>query len=245
MSSLLTPLIRKSYGSIDELNNIVENSNNNVNIYTPDLYEGYIHCIYVRIDLEDFSKLFTYYDVNDMLSSRKFVMYSNNKIGVLCYDNNGRRFDCEKWEYLRSQIYNYEEVDVAYSVDQFKNRMILNPEKINTLSLRYNASGNWCNLDTKLTMLIGKRVIPKYTKKDINFISSNSRRENQCVNFTSDTGIVRNIFDTQDVTEDYFLIFRSINSRDINFNKRNIRQFLCSQKLYYLMEHKTNLVEPI
>lgn len=246
MSSLLTNFVRKRYNSIDLLDDQYK-INPQISIIQGNLYKGFIHSIYIKLDEEDFTKLYTYYNLHHLLDNQSYIMYSNNVRGVLAYGNKkSYKYNVEKWDFEHSVVYNYPSVDVAYVIDKFSNRMVIEAPTINNVSLRLNSYGNCCKLDSNVTMFLGRRVINKIYDKNLEFINQKDRLENRCVNLeVRSARSSRNIIVAQNVYEDLYVIFRSVNFKTCAYNKKDIKKFLCTQKLDHLVNVKTNFLEPI
>lgn len=210
------------------------------------VHEGSIHSIYIKLDNEDYSKIYNYYNYNNMLDNQTYLMYSNNSIGVLFYkDNLTYKNVAEKWKFVRSSVYNYKNVDVAYVIDKFELKRTVPSKMFNNISIRLNSYGNWCNLDSKLAMFIGRRIIYKNHNKNLQFLSENDREVNQCVNYGHESAVVPNPFVIMDTYEDLYVLFRSINHKNFLFNKKDIKNFLCNQKLEHMISKKNNLIIPL
>ncbi|UBZ25676.1 hypothetical protein QKT26_gp86 [Carcinus maenas nudivirus] len=247
MSSLLTALIRKRYQPIDNLNAIFDINTKNISIHGDKLYEGNIHALYLKVTLDDYYKIYNYYNKNNMINNQDFVFYSNNKIGVMCYTERGSRVinNCEKWEFSKSTVYNYEDVDVAYTIDEVKERIIIPTKLLNNTSVRLNAYGNWCRFDGRFYMFLGSRILYNNHTPDLKYISIKNRTDMNCINLGSNPGKFTNIYNAMDVCQDYFILFRSVNLNEFILNKNEIKKILCSQKLEHLLCHEEDLLKPL
>ena len=247
MCSLITPYIPKFYRNVDELQDNFSLYKNKINVLGGSLYEGYIHSVYVKIEYDDYAKIYNYYNDHNLLSSQSYNMYSNNKLGVLCYYDNVRyEKSSEKWDFMPSgsNVYNYKTADVAYCIDKFENRRFLEMSKLNDVSLRFNSYGNWCNLDCKVSMFLGSRLIYNHHERDLEFINATDRRINNCVNLTPVSAkAFMNIYTSLEVQTDLYVMFRSVNRNKFNFSKFDIKEFLQKQKLHHLIDQKCNLLE--
>lgn len=243
MSSILSATIRKTYKPITDLQ-----EQNVVDVYylNDAFCKGTIHTIYAKIDCNDYKKLYDFYNQDGSLSIHKHLMYSNNAIGVLCYSKTmyGQHY-CETWEFIDSEVYSYDEVDVAYVMDRFKKRKVVTLDNLNHVSLRYNSSGNWCNLDNKITMFLGKRILYNSFHPNIQYIKYKDRTQNSAINLQRELGGKLPPMATMDVTEDYYVMFRLINHNDFKFSLLDIKKLLESQKLRHLVDPDINLMETI
>ncbi|QBB28691.1 hypothetical protein HgNV_086 [Homarus gammarus nudivirus] len=245
MSSILTPYIRKRYKNIDELNNIF-NINNKVCAPSDALYEGNIHSIYVKVDVEDYTKIFNHNNYNNIMHDQTYVFYSNNRIGVLAYtEKNKKKNVCETWDFVNSTVYSYDTVDVAYVVDNFKGRLTLPMDRFNNLSMRLNSYGSWCQFDSNLTIFIGKRILYTGHPKDLEYVNLRAREAEQLSNLSNVGARFSNIYYHINVREDYFVLFRRTNALDSIFNKSSIYNLLRSQKLEHLLRVNENLLIPL
>ncbi len=240
MASILTAHIRKSYKPIEDLE---PTDNNDLYYLNTPFCEGTIHSVYARLDYADYRKIYDYYNEDGSLDQYTFIFYSNNNIGVLCYSKPmvGSNY-CEKWRFRESVVYNYKDVDVAYVIDKFTGRAIPELHQLNDVSLRFNSCGNWCNLDGRLSMFIGKRLIYEKYQKNMEFISQNARVN--VPDLDAQPGVRLNPLQTMDVREDYYVMFRLINHEEFSFNNTDIKNLLRSQKLYQLIDPNVNLLEP-
>nr|WOZ57668.1 hypothetical protein MmNV_75 [Menippe mercenaria nudivirus] len=240
MSSILTPYIRKTFESIDKLSEV--NKFDLFYLHNP-YSRGIFHSIYIKVDYVDYTKIYDHYSQQNDLSNNNFIMHSNNKIGLLSYYNLLAGFNVyEKWEFRDiARVYNYPTVDVAYSIDPFDNRCKVTYDRMGDLSVRYNASGHWYNIDGSMTMFIGKRVVrfPEFEHISI------AKRINT-PNYAKKTATtLYNIHSETDVNVDYFIVFRVTSQKPVVFNTSDINALLKDQKLYHFIVPEVNLCDPI
>ncbi|UOT91846.1 KM727_gp86-like protein [Aratus pisonii nudivirus] len=241
MSSILTPFFMKRYKPFEELEYTI-NVDSNEDIVVCN-YEGSIHSIYIKLDQFEYDKIFSSYNTFNILNNQEFNFYTNNKIGCICYiDKQNYNKQCEKFSICQSDIYNFKNSDVCYAIDRYEDRVTLPMNSINDVSLRLNAYGNWITLDHKHTVLLGCRLIYKNHPDDLEFISQSSRSRRELVNLNQQSATINNHEVKLNVFADKFIIFRTVNYKNFCFNKKDVMKYICQQKLYHLIEKKTNLL---
>ena len=180
MSSILTSHIGKRYLEISDLDGLY-NLNYKANLQNQKLNCGYNHSVYIKLNIDQYCKIFSQYVEYTNIKEQDFCFYTNNLVGALLYNSTNDSFtnQCEKWDFVNPSLaFVYDDVDIAYVVDEFTDRQYINAHFLNSAKLRFSSYGNWINLDAQMTMFMGKRILYKHHKKDIEYVSFDSRIEN-------------------------------------------------------------------
>lgn len=243
MSSILTASFGKTYKPIGQIKHKPIGTSYS---YDDTFCKGKIHSVYARLDEADYKKLYEYYNKENALEDHKYVTYSNNKILVLCFGNVlANQYYCEKVNVKESVVYNFEDVDVAYVIDTFEKRSIIKPELLNTTSVRYNSTGHWCSLNSKLIMFLGKRILYNSHFDNLTHINANDRLSNGVPDLHKETAHPLSILSTLDTREEYCVFYRVINRADYAFSLLDIKKLFTSQNLSHLIQPNLNLLQDL
>ncbi len=215
-------------------------------LYEDNIKNGFIHSLYAKISDNEYSKLFKDYSEITNICKNKFYLYNNNSCGFIVFTNEQKSY-LENWKYVRpSKVYCYEDVSVAYTIDEVTDRSIVQPHLLNMVDCRLSAYGHWFSFDQKKIILLGTRLLTKNDNGDpiyISIIKYNDRKKLDLANVWYDYATYQSCGHILDKVYDNFIMFRTISSERCIYNERLIANTFTDQNLSHLVGcYSENLV---